>query len=65
MKIASSRFPAAHPDRDLQCQELIAAAMSEIIDVANMRGWSTAEVLSAMDEALKHLHVASAKIRSL
>ncbi|MDQ0322912.1 hypothetical protein QO002_005118 [Pararhizobium capsulatum DSM 1112] len=59
MHIVSSRFPAAHPDRDLQCQEAIGDAVREVIKMANMRGYGTVEVLDAMDKVIKQLRQAN------
>lgn len=44
------RFPALHPDRHLDCQELLEDRFNIIVDDARAAGWSVEELAVALVE---------------
>jgi hypothetical protein len=60
MHIGAPNLRQNNPDRDLQCQERIEAAMQTIIAEATRKGWEPVETVHAMHEILMRLCVSFA-----
>lgn len=58
--IAASLDPT-HPDRDLACEEAMDYALRDIVDAANEAGWSTPELLSAIERVIPNMRKAYAE----
>ncbi|WP_276121865.1 hypothetical protein [Pararhizobium qamdonense] len=61
MMIDKPKYPVSHEDRHFVCQEEVEGPLKVIIDQANMHGWGTLEVISAIEEVMKHLRLAYAE----
>ncbi|KQY20210.1 hypothetical protein [Rhizobium sp. Root483D2] len=59
--IETPKYPVSHEDRHLVCQEEVEGPLKVIIDQANMHGWGTLEVISAIEDVIKHLRLAYAE----
>lgn len=44
-----------HPDRALACEEAMDYALRDIVDAGNAAGWSTLEMLAAIDDVIPHM----------
>lgn len=56
--VDAPKFPVTHEDRHLVSQEEVEGPLKVIIDKAHMRGWTTIETISALEEVLKNLRLA-------
>lgn len=52
------RQPGRYPDRDLDCEEAVDAKLRDLVDAANNAGWTTPEVLSAIERVVPHMRAA-------
>lgn len=48
--LTSPRFPARHPDRHIDCQEILEDRVITIVDDARAAGWSVEEIAVALVE---------------
>lgn len=48
--LTSPRFPARHPDRHIDCQEILEDRVITIVDDARAAGWSMEEIAVALVE---------------
>jgi hypothetical protein len=51
----SPRFPTHHPDRHIDCQEILEDRINIIMDDARAAGWSTEEIAVAIVELADNL----------
>ncbi len=58
MMINTPKYPVSQEDRHRVSQEEVEGPLQVIIDKANMRGWTTIETITAMEEVLKNLRLA-------
>ncbi|MHA6688732.1 hypothetical protein [Mesorhizobium sp. A556] len=57
-KIKRPRHEGNYPDRNLDCEEAMGAAIRELVDLADNAGWKTPEVLAAIGSAIVHQRIA-------
>ncbi|MDR6431273.1 hypothetical protein [Brucella pseudogrignonensis] len=49
-KISKPRHDGKYPDRNIDCQEAVAAGVVDLIEAAENAGWSTTEAARAVNE---------------
>lgn len=49
-KVAKPKREGDYPDRDIDCQEAVAAGIVDLIEAAENAGWSAAEAAAAIFE---------------
>lgn len=57
-KVLPPRKSTEYPDRDLECEEAMDAALRDVLDAGNAAGWSTPEMLSAIERVVPFIRVA-------
>lgn len=57
------RFPAGHPDRFVDLQEMVEPAVAAVITSGTDAGWTTAELAAAIIEVADNLMLADAENR--
>lgn len=51
------KSPTSYPDRNLDCQEEIAAKLVDALDEAEAAGWTRLEAAAAMVEVAMGIHI--------
>ncbi|KQW51031.1 MULTISPECIES: hypothetical protein [Ensifer] len=57
-KIAAPKHPKCHPDRSLNCQEVLEAEFQHLAAKAEAAGWSRNEVAEALIELAENNYLA-------